>query len=46
MWPPIMSTSPSSAMRTDEPGIGRPTLPISRFAGVLTVAPPVVSVRP
>ncbi len=43
---PRTSNSPSSATRTSTPGRGRPTVPIRRFFGVLTVAGAVVSVSP
>ena len=43
---PRTSISPSSARRTPTPGSTGPTVPILAFAGVLTVAGAVVSVRP
>lgn len=44
--PPLMSTSPSSAMRTAVPGTGWPTVPGRGRRGGTMVAAAVVSVRP
>ncbi len=43
---PLISISPSAAMRTAVPGMGSPTLPIFVCDGRFTVAGAVVSVRP
>ena len=43
---PLTSTSPSSAMRTEWPGTGRPTVPMRWAPSALSVTPAVVSVRP
>ena len=42
--PALISTSPSSAMRTVAPGTGRPTVPILNASGLLRVAAAAVSV--
>lgn len=44
--PPLMSTSPSSAIRTAVPGTGRPTVPGRGASGGVIVAAALVSVRP
>ena len=43
---PLTKTSPSSAIRTVVPGIGRPTDPTRVIPGMFRVAGAVVSVRP
>ena len=43
---PLRSTSPSSAILTEVPGIGLPTEPTRSAVDKLSVAPAVVSVKP
>ena len=46
MFGPRIWISPSSAMRTSTPGIGRPTVPIRQCSSVPTQPTAVVSVMP
>src|SRR5674536_362786 len=44
--PPLISTSPSGAIRITVPGTARPTVPLRTWSGVLRVAPAAAAASP